>query len=190
MVFEFTPLLSVQCCRCYRSLSVSFVYFLEFQLCAFWSVYFATADAIQIKILHVKFSVALLRPTFLRLSRRVQYHIFSNLCFTLTFIFVWTNFLGSWWPASVIRNQGHDSSSFNFPLLTKKKNPSKLLRKATRNEACFATLWKSPGSRRKATGPIVCKASKWLRIWLGLLHPQLTFPWSPQSTYKNVLTSS
>ena len=32
------------------------------------------------------------------------------------------------------------------------------------NEACFATLWKSPASRREASGAGVCKASKWLGI--------------------------
>ena len=32
------------------------------------------------------------------------------------------------------------------------------------NEACFATLWKPPASRRTLTGIIVCKASIWLRI--------------------------
>ena len=36
--------------------------------------------------------------------------------------------------------------------------------KAMQNEACFATLWTSPGSRRKLTEVVVCKASKWLRI--------------------------
>ena len=44
------------------------------------------------------------------------------------------------------------------------QNPSKSLRKATLSEACFATLCKSPGSRRKSTGIVVCKASKWLGI--------------------------
>ena len=37
------------------------------------------------------------------------------------------------------------------------------------NEARFATLWKSHANRRKATGLSVCKASKRLRIWFGLL---------------------
>ena len=58
------------------------------------------------------------------------------------------------------------------------KPPPKSLRKATLNEACFATLWKPPGNRRKSTGGIVCKASKWLRIWLGLLY-LLICPSSP-----------
>ena len=49
------------------------------------------------------------------------------------------------------------------------------------DEACFATLCKSRGSRRKLTGLSVCKASKWLRIWLGLLHP-LICPSSPSSS--------
>ena len=43
-------------------------------------------------------------------------------------------------------------------------NPPKSLRKAMRNEACFATLWKLPRSRRKSTGIIVCRASKRLSI--------------------------
>ena len=47
--------------------------------------------------------------------------------------------------------------------------PLKLLQKAMLNEACIATLWKSFGNRRKSTGPSVCEASDWLRIWLGLL---------------------
>ena len=55
--------------------------------------------------------------------------------------------------------------NFGFP------KPRKSTRKATQNEARFATLWKPPGTRRKLTGIIVCKASKWLGIWLGLLHP-------------------
>ena len=44
------------------------------------------------------------------------------------------------------------------------QKPPKSLPKATQNEAGFATLWNSPGSRRKLTEGIVCKASKWLRI--------------------------
>ena len=43
-------------------------------------------------------------------------------------------------------------------------NSTKSLRKAMRNEACFATLWDLPTSRRKLTGLIVCKPSKWLGI--------------------------
>ena len=34
-----------------------------------------------------------------------------------------------------------------------------LSQNAMPNEACFATLWKSPGNQRKLTGTIVCKAS-------------------------------
>ena len=59
---------------------------------------------------------------------------------------------------------------FGFP------KPPKLLQKAMLNEACFATLWNSPASRRKLTGAGVCKASKGLRIWLGLLY--LSIYWS------------
>ena len=59
----------------------------------------------------------------------------------------------------------------NFGLHVGLQNPLKSLRKAMRNEACFATLCNSPGSRRKLTETMVCIASKWLRIWLGLLHP-------------------
>ena len=44
------------------------------------------------------------------------------------------------------------------------QNPAKSLRKATLNEACCTTLWKLPTNRRKATGGMVCKASKWLGI--------------------------
>ena len=44
------------------------------------------------------------------------------------------------------------------------QNPSKSLRKATLSEACFATLCKPRGNRRKSTGLSVCKASKWLGI--------------------------
>ena len=36
-------------------------------------------------------------------------------------------------------------------------------------EACFATLWKSPQSRRKLTGIATFGLRKWLCIWLGLL---------------------
>ena len=50
------------------------------------------------------------------------------------------------------------------------QNPRKSAPKAMKNEACVATLWKSRGTRRKPTGGIACKASKWLCIWLGLLH--------------------
>ena len=50
------------------------------------------------------------------------------------------------------------------------QNLEKSLHKATGNEACFATLWKSRANRRKLTGIGVCKASKGLRIWLGLLY--------------------
>ena len=49
------------------------------------------------------------------------------------------------------------------------QNPRKSLRKAMQNGPCFATLWDSPRNRRKATEVVVCKASKWLGIWLGLL---------------------
>ena len=58
------------------------------------------------------------------------------------------------------------------------QNLPKSLPKATWNEACCATLWKLLGNRRKSTQVIVCKASKWLFIWLGLLHP-LICPSSP-----------
>ena len=44
------------------------------------------------------------------------------------------------------------------------QNPSKSLRKATLSEACFATLCNSPTNRRKVTGAMPCKASKWLCI--------------------------
>ena len=47
--------------------------------------------------------------------------------------------------------------------------PPKLLQKAMLNEACFATLWNSPGSRRKSTGGIAFGPPIWLGIWLGLL---------------------
>ena len=36
------------------------------------------------------------------------------------------------------------------------QNPPKTLRKATLNEACFATLCNPPGNRRKSTGPGLC----------------------------------
>ena len=63
--------------------------------------------------------------------------------------------------ASILASQSVPKS---FP------KPSKSLQKATLNEACFATLWKLPATRRKSTEVVVCKASKWLRIWLGLLY--------------------
>ena len=44
------------------------------------------------------------------------------------------------------------------------RKPLKSIPKATSNGACFATLCKLPTSRRKATGGIVCKASKRLGI--------------------------
>ena len=47
--------------------------------------------------------------------------------------------------------------------------PLKWLQQAMLNEACFATIWNSHAIRRNATGLGVCKASKWLGIWLGLL---------------------
>ena len=59
---------------------------------------------------------------------------------------------------------------FGFP------KPPKLLQKAMLNEACFATLWKSPQSRRKSTGVIAFGLPIWLRIWLGLLY--LSIYWS------------
>ena len=62
-----------------------------------------------------------------------------------------------------------NSKILNFSVHFDFRKPPKSLRKATLNEACFATLWKSRGSRRKSTEPGVCKASKWLGIWLGLL---------------------
>ena len=49
------------------------------------------------------------------------------------------------------------------------QNGSKSDPERLQNEACFATLCKLPASRRKSTGLSVCKASKWLGIWLGLL---------------------
>ena len=54
-------------------------------------------------------------------------------------------------------------------LLKSLRKPRKSLPEAMSNEACFATLCKLPRSRRKSTGIMVCKASKWLGIWLGLL---------------------
>ena len=61
--------------------------------------------------------------------------------------------------------------SQNLPKSLQK--PQKSLFKAMLNEACFATLWKSPGSRRKSTGGIAFGPPIWLRIWLGLLHPSI-----------------
>ena len=52
----------------------------------------------------------------------------------------------------------------NFGIHFGFQNRPRWLRKATQNEACFATLCKLPGSRRKLTGGSVCKASKWLGI--------------------------
>ena len=60
---------------------------------------------------------------------------------------------------------------FDFP------KPFKITPKSTRDakkirvldKACFATLWTPPRNRRKLTETIVCKASKRLGIWLGLL---------------------
>ena len=51
--------------------------------------------------------------------------------------------LGPFWPPQNLRK-------------TLKSLPEAML-----NEACFATLWKPPESRRKSTGRMVCKASKW-----------------------------
>ena len=53
------------------------------------------------------------------------------------------------------------------------QNPPGTRKNGVSNEACFATLWKSPANRRKSTELIVCKAFKWLGIWLGLLHPSI-----------------
>ena len=64
-------------------------------------------------------------------------------------------------------------------ILTSKNLPKSLQnRPGTRkngglDEACFATLCKLPANRRKLTEVVVCKASKWPRIWLGLLHPSI-----------------
>ena len=44
------------------------------------------------------------------------------------------------------------------------RNPRKSVPKATLNEACFATLWKSPQTRRKLTGVIAFGLPIWLRI--------------------------
>ena len=38
--------------------------------------------------------------------------------------------------------------------------PRQTIRNATQNEACFATLCKSPGSRQKPSEGMVCKPSK------------------------------
>ena len=54
--------------------------------------------------------------------------------------------------------------------------PPKSLLQAMLNEACFATLWKSPGSRRKPTGVATSGLRNWLCIWLGLLY--LSIYWS------------
>ena len=62
------------------------------------------------------------------------------------------------------------ASNIDFGIHFGLPKPPKSLLKAMRNEACFATLWKSPGNRRKSSGPGLCKASKWLGIWLGLLY--------------------
>ena len=64
-------------------------------------------------------------------------------------------------------------SNIDFRTDLRLQKPSKSRRKATLNEACFATLCNLRGNRRKSTGGIVCKASKWLRIWLCLLHPSI-----------------
>ena len=61
---------------------------------------------------------------------------------------------------------------FGFP------KPPKSTPKAMLNEACFTTLCKSPGSRRKLTEAIAFGLSKRLRIWLGLLY-LLICPSSP-----------
>ena len=54
--------------------------------------------------------------------------------------------------------------------------PPKSVRKATVNETSFATPWKPRANRRNATGVGVCKASKGLRIWLGLLYLSIDLP--------------
>ena len=54
--------------------------------------------------------------------------------------------------------------------------PPKSLQQATQNEACFATLWNSRRNRRKSAGVGVCKLSKGLGIWLGLLYLSIDFP--------------
>ena len=48
--------------------------------------------------------------------------------------------------------------------------PAKSTRKATRNGACFATLWKSPVARRKSANRGGFGLSIWLLIWLGLVY--------------------
>ena len=63
--------------------------------------------------------------------------------------------------ASVLASQNHPKSLQNRPGARKNR---------VSNEACFATLWSPPANRRKVTGVGVCKASKGLRIWLGLLY--------------------
>ena len=50
------------------------------------------------------------------------------------------------------------------------QNRSEIAKKAMRNEACFATLWKSPGSRQKLAGRRTWRLSPWLLIWWGLLY--------------------
>ena len=52
------------------------------------------------------------------------------------------------------------NSEIHFGLQHSRKS----FRKATRNEACFATQWKPPGNREKLLGGVVCKACKWLGI--------------------------
>ena len=54
--------------------------------------------------------------------------------------------------------------------------PSKSTPKAMLNEACFATLWKPPASRRKSTGVATSGLRNWLCIWLGLFY--LSIYWS------------
>ena len=62
------------------------------------------------------------------------------------------------------------ASNIDFRMHFGLPKPPKSLLKAMRNEACFATLWNPRAARRKATGAGLCKASKWLGIWLGLLY--------------------
>ena len=72
----------------------------------------------------------------------------------------------------------HAKTRFGAPFWPPKTSPKPNWTRIYRvsNDVCFATLWKPHGNRRKLTGVGVCKASKWLRIWLGLLHPSIDLP--------------
>ena len=52
----------------------------------------------------------------------------------------------------------------NFGIHFGLPKPPKSLLKATQNQACFATLCKTPATRRKATGAIAFGLLKWLGI--------------------------